>query len=413
MLNDTQIRNAKVGDKAFKLYDTGGLFIQVAVSGSKLWRLKYRYQGKEKLLALGKYPTVTLADARRQRDAAKADLDNGNDPAIQKKLQKQIRSTQVENTFEAVAREWYNLQKSQWVDRHAADVIASLKKEAFPYLGKMPIADIKAPQVLGCIRIVEGRGAIETARRLRQRISAVFEYAIATARADSDPAAVIRKALAPLKKGRQPAIVDLADLVEMLRKIDAEPAHPVTKLAIRIIALTAVRPGTLATTPWSEWADISETKTWRISAARMKLKLDHKDDEQRDHILPLADATVEAIEALRIVSGRGPLAFPNARHAHKPMSENAMGYLINRAGYHQKHVPHGFRAAFSSIMNEARPADRFVIDRMLAHILKDKTEAAYNRAAHMAIQREITEQWAGMIAADLVPAAKLLEGPRR
>jgi integrase len=413
MLSDTQIRNVKAADKAFKLYDTGGLFIQVAPTGSKLWRLKYRYQGKEKLLALGKYPAVTLADARRQRDQAKVDLKDGNDPAIQRKLAARVRSTQVENNFEAVAREWYELQKSQWVDRHAADVLASLEKEVFPLLGKMPIADIKVPLVLECVRAVERRGAVETGRRVRQRISAVFEYAIATERADSDPAAVIRKALAPLKKGRQPAIIDLADLVEMLRKIDAEPAHPVTKLAIRIIALTAVRPGTLATTPWAEWADISETKTWRISAARMKMKLENKEDEQRDHILPLAGATIEAIEALRVVSGRGPLAFPNARHAHKPMSENAMGYLINRAGYHQKHVPHGFRAAFSSIMNEARPADRFVIDRMLAHVSKDKTEAAYNRAAHLTIQREIAEQWAEMIAANLVPAAQLLEGPRR
>ncbi|MBU2483912.1 MAG: integrase arm-type DNA-binding domain-containing protein [Alphaproteobacteria bacterium] len=413
MLTDTQIRNTKAGAKPFKLYDTAGLFIQVAPSGSKLWRLKYRFQGKEKLLSLGKYPAVTLSDARRQRDAAKADLADGNDPAIKKKLAKQIRSTQVENTFEAVALEWYELQKTQWVDRHAADVLASLQKEAFPYLGNMPIADIKAPDVLACVRIVEKRPAVETARRLRQRISAVFEYAIATARADTDPAAIIRKAMAPLKKGRQPAIINLADLVDMLRKVDAEPAHPVTKLAIRIIALTAVRPGTLATTPWAEWADIAESKTWRISAARMKMKLENKEDEQRDHILPLADATIEAIEALRIVSGRGPLAFPNARHAHKPMSENAMGYLINRAGYHQKHVPHGFRAAFSSIMNEARPADRFVIDRMLAHISKDKTEAAYNRASHLEKQRDIAEQWAAMIAGDLVPAAQLLEGPRR
>lgn len=413
MLTDTQCKNAKAAEKAYKLSDSGGLFLQVAPTGSRLWRLKYRVQGKEKLLALGKYPDVSLAEARRLRDAAKAEIKEGNDPGVQKKLQKTLRSGQIENNFEAVAREWYDNAKSQWVDRHAADVILSLEKEIFPLLGKMPIADITPAQVIGALRLVEDRGAKETARRIRQRMSAVFVFAIATGKAETDPAAIVQGAMKPMKKGRQPAIVKLPQLVEMLQRVDAEPAHPVTKLAIRIIALTAVRPGTLATTPWSEWTDIGKDKVWQIPAMRLKMKLEHKDDEQRDHFLPLADATIEAIEALRIVSGRGPLAFPNARHAHKPMSENAMGYLLNRTGYHAKHVPHGFRAAFSSIMNEARPADRFIIDRMLAHVTKEKTERVYNRAQHLALQREIAEEWAAMLTKDLLPAAALLEGPRR
>lgn len=413
MLTDTQVKNAKGRDRAYKLSDSGGLFLNVTTTGSRLWRLKYRFEGKEKLLALGKYPDVSLAEARRLRDAAKVELKDGNDPGIQKKLRKTLRSSQIKNNFEAVAREWYDNAKSQWVDKHAADVILSLEKEIFPLLGKMPIADITPAQVIGALRLVENRGAKETARRVRQRMSAVFVYAIATGKAETDPAAIVQGAMKPIKKGRQPAIVKLPQLVEMLQRVDAEPAHPVTKLALRIIALTAVRPGTLATTPWSEWTDIGKDKIWQIPAARLKMKLEHKDDEQRDHFLPLADATIEAIEALRVVSGRGPLAFPNARHAHKPMSENAMGYLLNRAGYHAKHVPHGFRAAFSSIMNEARPADRFIIDRMLAHVTKEKTERVYNRAQHLALQREIADEWAEMLTKDLSPAATLLEGPRR
>lgn len=412
MLTDTQVKNAKGRDRAYKLSDSGGLFLNVTTTGSRLWRLKYRFEGKEKLLALGKYPDVSLAEARRLRDAAKVELKDGNDPGIQKKLRKTLRSSQIENNFEAVAREWYDNAKSQWVDKHAADVILSLEKEIFPLLGKMPIADITPAQVIGALRLVENRGAKETARRVRQRMSAVFVYAIATGKAETDPAAIVQGAMKPIKKGRQPAIVKLPQLVEMLQRVDAEPAHPVTKLALRIIALTAVRPGTLATTPWSEWTDIGKDKIWQIPAARLKMKLEHKEDEERDHLLPLADATIEAIEALRIVSGRGPLAFPNARHAHKPMSENAMGYLLNRAGYHAKHVPHGFRAAFSSIMNEARPADRFIIDRMLAHVTKEKTERVYNRAQHLALQREIADEWAEMLTKDLSPAATLLEGPR-
>lgn len=413
MLTDTQCKQAKPGAKAYKLADSGGLFLQVTPSGGKLWRLKYRFEGKEKLLALGKYPKVSLLEARRLREAAKAQMGSGTDPAIQKKLQKKLRSNQIEDNFEAVAREWYENAKSQWVDKHAADVILSLEKEIFPLLGKMPIADITPPQVIGALRLVEDRGAKETARRIRQRMSAVFVYAIATGKTETDPAAIVQGAMKPLRKGRQPAIVKLPQLVEMLQRVDAEPAHPVTKLALRIIALTAVRPGTLATTPWAEWANIGKDKIWQIPAARLKMRLEFKDDEERDHFLPLADATIEAIEALRIVSGRGPLAFPNARHAHKPMSENAMGYLLNRAGYHYKHVPHGFRAAFSSIMNEARPADRFVIDRMLAHVTKEKTEGVYNRSQHLALQREIAEEWAAMLTKDLAPAAVLLEGPRR
>jgi len=414
MLTDTKIRTAKPAEKAFKLADGAGLHLFVSPAGGKLWRFRYEFGGKEKLLSLGQYPAVSLLDARKARDEAKATLRAGKDPSIAKRLQKLSGATNASTTFELIAREWHTLQKPGWVARHADDVIDSLEREVFPEIGNAPIREIGAPEVIALLRTIEGRGAKETARRIRQRMSAVFVYAISTGRADADPAAAVQKAMAPLKKGRQPAIVDLGEARMMLAKAEAEHAHPVTKLALRILALTAVRPGTLAETPWSEWADIDPAEpVWQIPAARMKLKLHHKDDAARDHLVPLSKQAVEAIGALRTISGLGPLAFPNTRHAHKPMSENALGYLLNRAGYHGHHVPHGWRATFSSVMNERFPADKPIIDLMLAHVPKDKVEGAYNRALHLPRRRELAQAWADLILDGAQPATALLHGRRR
>lgn len=410
MLTDIAIRKAGPRDKQFKMYDSGGLHLVVTPSGGKLWRMRYQFGGKEKLLSFGPYPELPLSAARIARDDAKRTLREGKDPGATKRLRK-ASATTSENTFEAVAREWYELNRSQWVARHSDDVIASLDKEIFPVLGSFLLTDISAADVLAALRPIEKRGAKETARRIRQRMSAVFLYAIASGRAENDPAAVVKNAMAPMKKGKQPAIVDLDKAREMLARVEAERAHPATKLALRILALTAVRPGTLATTPWSEWS--APLDVWQIPADRMKLRLQHKDDEARDHLVPLAKQAIEAIEALRLISGRGALAFPNVRHAHRPMSENAMGYLLNRAGYHGHHVPHGWRSTFSSVMNEHYPADHRIIDLMLAHVAKDKTEGAYNRAQHLGRRRELAQIWADLILKDSLPASALLEGPRR
>lgn len=414
MLTDTRVRNEKPREKPFKLTDSGGLYLYVTPAGGKLWRMKYHFAGKEKLLSIGPYPAVSLADARKARDDAKALLRQDRDPAIEKKLQKISIAKDRENTFEAIAREWFDLKNSQWVPRHADDVINSLEKEVFPHIGAVPIREITPPVVLGVIRNIEARKAIDTARRVRQRISSIFAYAIASHRATDNPAASIKEAMAPLKKGRQPAILKLDAAREMLRRVDDEPAHPVTKLALRILALTVVRPGTLAGTPWSEWNDLDPSDPiWQIPAPRMKMKLQNKSDETRDHLVPLSRQAIEAIEALRAASGNGPLAFPNARHAHKPMSENAIGYLLNRAGYHHKHVPHGWRATFSTIMNELYPADRAIIDLMLAHVGTDKSEGRYNRALHLTRRRELAQIWADLILEGAKPASELLNGARR
>lgn len=414
MLTDAQIKKAKGQDKPYKLSDGSGLHLYVSPSGGKLWRFRYEFAGKEKLLSIGSYPEISLLDARSSRDDAKRLLRDGKDPGIAKKLKKLTGVQQAGQTFESLAREWFELQKSHWVERHRNDVIDSLEKEVFPHIGDSPIREIGVPEVMGMLRLIEARGALETARRVRQRVSAIFVYAIATGRATGDPAAIVKGAMAPLKKGRQPAITDLAKAREMLMKAEKETAHPVTKLALRILALTAVRPGTLITTPWAEWRDLDERDPlWQIPAERMKLRLMHKDDEARDHLVPLVKQTVEAIGALLTATGRGPLAFPNTRHSHKPMSENAIGYLLNRAGYHHKHVPHGWRATFSTVMNERFPSDKHIIDLMLAHTPKDKIEGAYNRALHLERRRQLAQEWADLILEGAMDASELLIGPRR
>ncbi|RWM96198.1 MAG: DUF4102 domain-containing protein [Mesorhizobium sp.] len=417
-LTDAQCRGAKPAEKPYKLIDGGGLHLFVSPAGLKSWRYRYEIGGKEKLLTLGTYgdrpPAMTLAAARTARDEARSTVKTGRDPGVDKKRTKLANIQSTATTFEAIGREWYELQKPQWVDRHAADVLDSLEQEVFPIIGSLPIAEITAPEVLAMLRPIEKRGAKETARRIRQRVSAIFVYAIASGRASTDPAAIVKGAMAPLKKGRQPAITNLEAAREMLAKAEAQPSHPVTKLALRILALTVVRPGTLATTPWAEWAGLDAGKPlWHIPAERMKLRLQHKDDEARDFLVPLAKQTVEAIDALRVLTGRGPLAFPNARHAHKPMSENAMGYLLNRAGYNGHHVPHGWRATFSTVMNERFRADKPVIDLMLAHVPKDKVDAAYDRSLHLERRRELAQEWADLLLEGAAPAIDLLAGPRR
>lgn len=413
-LTDAAIRKAKADDKAKRLVDTGGLHLFLTPAGGKLWRLRYKVDGREKLLSLGAYPQVSLADARAARDVAKADLKAGRDPGVVKKLQATVRGESRQNTFEIIAREWYELQLPTWTATHAYDVLRSFERDIFPTLGDVPIRDLTPSVVLAELRKIEKRPAVETARRIRQRMSAVFVYAIASGRADADPAAIVQGAMAPLIRGRQPAATDLDKARDIIKRADETPGQPITKLALRILAMTALRPGTLITTRWDELPPLdSDAPTWRVSAERMKMRLRHKSDAARDHMVPLATQAVEAFNAAKTLSGRQPHVFPNVRHAHKPMSENAIGYLLNRAGFHHQHVPHGWRATFSSIMNERFPADRPIIDLMLAHTPENRVEGAYNRALYLERRRELAQLWADMLMADQMPAMELLSMPRR
>jgi integrase len=410
MLTEVQIKKAKPSEKPYKLSDSKGLFLLVSNSGSKLWRFRYQRDGKEHLLSLGSYPELSLSDARDLRDEKRRIVKGGGDP---KASPNQPSFNTLGITFEHLAREWFELQKTMWVKRHADDVIESLETRVFPHIGNKHPDDVTAPEVLRLLREIE-KTAVETAKRVRQRISAVFVYGISSGRASNDPAHIVKGALAPLRKGKQPAVITLKDARDVLIKAEAETAHPVTKLAMRLLALTAVRPGTLITTPWAEFSGMDEENpVWHIPASRMKLKLVHKDDERRDHLVPLSKQAVEVIEAIKKESWGAPYVFPNVRHRFKPMSENALSYLLKRAHLSGKHVPHGWRSTFSTVMNEHYPNDRAIIDLMLAHVPKDKVEAAYNRAMHLGRRRELAQLWADLLLEKMAPAGELLLGPKR
>ena len=404
MLTNLAIEALKAGPKPYKRADRDGLYLYVTPTGSKLWRMKFRFAGKEQRLSFGGYPEVSLADARAKCRTARQQLRDKVNPAMAKRAPMVDAPSSGQPTFEQLAREWHARKAPAWDDRHAWDVINSLERDAFPALGALPLAAITPPLVLTVLRAIEARGAIETAHRIRQRVSAVFVYGISSGLCMSDPAAIVKGALAPVIKGRQPAIIDLDQLREMLSRAEAERCHPVTKLALRLLAMTVVRPGELRGALWKELDLENGAPVWRLPAERMKMS--------ETHIVPLVPQAVAVIEAVRALSGRCPYLFPNGRSAHKPMSENAVNYLLHRAGYHGHHVPHGFRSAFSSIMNERHPADADTIEVALAHKIPG-VRGRYLRSAFNGRRRELLTEWAGLLVDGLMPPTKLLEGPRR
>jgi integrase len=428
MLTDMQVKNAKARDKDYKLADSEGLYLFVTAKGHRSWRMKYRFAGKERRLMLGAYPEMGLREARDRKADARKLLREGRDPGIEAVKVRNLRAAASANTFEALARGWYALQKDRWTPIHASDVIKSLENEVFPWIGKLPIGEIDEPLVLSVLRKIENRGAIETAHRVRQRMSAVFVHAIAEGAGSRDPAAVVTRALKPVPRARKrPALVSLDALHDMIRKTEAEPASPLTKLASRFLALTAQRPGMIRALPWSEiegvdWhsEDATPDALWRVPASRMKLMLELKNDEGFEHLVPLSHETVAVLRAAYALTGRGPLVFPSNRNARVPMSENTLSYFYNRCGYQGRHVPHGWRASFSTIMNEwaergGTPGDRLVIDLMLAHVAEgvSGSEGAYNRAAFLQRRREIAEAWGAMLLDPFPEPHKMLGWPSR
>lgn len=406
MLTDVKIRTAKPADKPYRLADAGGLYVWVTPAGGKIWRLRYEVAGREKLISFGPYPAVSLVEARAKREDAKAQLREGLDPALERKLKRAAGELAVQNDFKSVALAWHARQISVWSPRHADDVLDSLNKYVFPAMGSLPVAQIETPAVVNILQAIEAAGAPETARRVRQRISAIFIHAVALGLAKNDPAHLARGALKPVKKKRQPAIVQLEPLRDMMRMAESIPAHFVSRLALRFLALTAVRPGELRGARWDELKGLDgHAPVWEIPAERMKMKV--------DHAVPLSRQALEIIDVVRPLTGRHPFIFPSARHAHRPMSENALGYLLNRAGYHGRHVPHGFRASFSSIMNEKYRQDRQIIDLMLAHAPQNEVEGAYNRATHFERRAELAQVWADLLLDGFMPTRDLLNLPQK
>lgn len=428
-LTDTAARKAAPRDKDYKLSDSGGLYLFVTTKGHKSWRMKYRFGPKEKRLLFGPYPEVSLAAARAARDDARQLLRQHRDPAVEDRKRKMAAHAAAGATFEKVGRQWHEAQKARWSPSQSVKVIQAFDRDVFPEIGAFPLIDIDGPMVLKMLRKVEARGSIDTAKRIRQHVSAVFGFGIAEGIASNDPAAGLARALLPsVKKGKQPAVRTLDDARQLLADMDDTTANPLTKIASRLLALTLQRPGIVRAAPWTEfegidWSDPEAPAAdalWRVPADRMKLELEDKGDEAFEHVVTLQPQAVELLHALRRLTGRINYLFPSIRSTHRPMSENTIGYMYSRNGYSGRHVPHGWRATFSTIMNELataekRPEDRPVIDAMLAHKPKglSAAEMAYNRALYMPRRRELANMWADMIMPGLRPAIDLLDGQAR
>ena len=418
MLTDLACRRAKPADKPYKLTDANGLHLYVTPTGYKSWRWKYRVAGKEKRLVFGAYPEVSLTEARELREQAARDLRRGGDPAIDKRKREAAKEAKAGATFESIAIDWYESQKPTWSPRYASIIDRSLKQDVFPRIGKLPIEDITTPLVLAVLRPIEARGAIETAHRVRQRISEVFARAIASGIATSDPAAVASRALSKVTKRKYPAVRSIDSARTVLQKVEKQPGHPLTKLASRMLALTAVRSGVLRLAEPGEFEGLDGPEPiWRIPAAKMKLVLERKEDVAFEFIVPLSRQAVETIRAAMEFSAGGPLIFRSMRNARKPISDSTVSKAYRDAGFSGVHVPHGWRSTFSTIMNELagvenRVGDRAIIDLMLAHV-PSGVEATYNRAAYMPRRRELAQEWADMLVQGLVPIDALLTGPRQ
>jgi integrase len=385
MLTDVGVRNAKPRERAFKLSDEKGLYLLVEPSGSKLWRLKYRFANKEKKLALGVYPEVTLAQARERQLEARRLLANGVDPGEYKKQAKRAARVASANTFEAVAREWFSKFSSGWAESHSSKVLLRLENDLFPWLGHRPIAEIEADELLQSIRSVEARGALDTAHRCLQSCGQIFRYAIATTRAKRNPAADLRGALPPAQGGHFASIVDPAGVGELLRAIDGYKGSLVTRLALRFAPLTFVRPGELRT---AEWAHIRLSESqWRIPAERMKTR--------QELIVPLSRQAAEILKELQPLTGMGCFVFPSEINRRRPMSENTINAALRRLGYSGDEMTgHGFRAMARTILDEVLEYRVEWIEMQLAHEVKDPNGRAYNRTAFLEGRAKMMQGWA-------------------
>jgi integrase len=383
-LSDAAVRKCKSGVKPLRLYDGGGLYVEVSPSGGKLWRVKYRFNGKEKRLAVGVYPSVTLAEARKRRDAAKALLAQAIDPGEYRKIQKSASVERSANSFEVVAREWFAKHSPNWADSHAAKIIGRLEKDVFPWLGGRPVAEITAPELLGVLRRIETRGALDTAHRVHQNCGQVFRYAVATGRASRDPSADLRGALPPAQHEHFASITEPVKVGELLRAVDAFSGTFVVQSALRLAPMLFVRPGELRKATWTGFnLDKAE---WRYQVSKT----------QTDHLVPLPEQAVSILRDLHKLTGHREHVFPGGRDPNKPMSEAAINAALRRLGYNTKTeiTGHGFRAMARTILEEELKIRPEIIEQQLAHTVRDPLGRAYNRTAHIVERRKMMQRWA-------------------
>ena len=382
-LTDTALRNAKPGLKARRIYDSGGLYVEVAPAGGKWFRFKYHFGGKERRLSLGVYPDVSLAQARERRDEARRLLAEGTDPSTVRKAAKAEQQAQAE-TFELVARQWHEKFTPSWTPGHAARILTSLSQDAFPWLGHRPIREILPPEILSVARRVESRGAVETAHRLVGNIGMVFRYAVASGLADSDPTRDLRGALSPTNEKHHASVTDPKAVADLLRAIESYSGSLVTRCALRLAPLVFVRPGELRHAEWSEIN--TDAAEWRIPAHKMKMRT--------QHIVPLSKQALAVLGELRPLTGSGDYLFPSERTTERPMSENTVNAALRRLGYTKEEMTgHGFRSMASTLLNELG-WNRDAIERQLAHAERNNVRAAYNYAEFMPERRKMMQAWA-------------------
>lgn len=389
MLSDVVCRNTKPGQKPFKLTDSAGLYLYVSPTGGKLWRCDYRLDGKRRTASFGAYPIISLADARKARDDLKRQLAGQLDPAQVARTSKRARVLLASNTFERIAREWFAMKLAGWTPSYSDRLMSRLEADVFPPLGRRAITDIEPPDVLEVIRKVEGRGAIELAKREMQVVGQVFRFAIATGRAKRDPTRDLVGALKSPGRQKHHRAMTREDLPGFLQALKVYDGDPKTRLALELIILTFVRTTELRAAKWSEFEGLDGPEPlWRIPAERMKMRF--------EHLVPLAPEAVAALQELRPLCGRSPYLFPSPSKEGF-MSNNTMLYAMYRMGYHGRATVHGFRGMASTWLNEQGYASDW-IERQLAHDERDEVRGAYNSAQYLAGRRTMMGAWAAFVA---------------
>ena len=382
-LTNTAIRNAKPEAKHKKLFDGGGLYLQVTPTGGKWWRLKYRFKGKEKLLSLGVYPDVSLKAARERRQQMRELLANDIDPSLHRKLHAAHQANHHANTFEVVAREWLSKYSANWASSYATKVMRRLEKDIFPWIGNTPMVELTPPTLLATLQRIENRGTLETAHRVLRSCGQIFRYAVSTGRVERDITTDLRGALAPAKTNHLAAIIEPKQAGELLRAIDDYQGTFVVKCALRIAPMVFVRPTELRT---AKWQDINfEKAEWRY----------HVNKTKTDHIVPLATQAIAILKELYPLTCNSPYVFPSARSIGRPMSDNAILAALRRMGIEKDVMTgHGFRAMARTILDEVLGVRPDYIEHQLAHAVRDPNGRAYNRTAHLPERRKMMQQWA-------------------
>lgn len=383
-LSDTKIRKVKPTGKPYKVADEEGLHLLVSPSGGKLWRMKYRFNGKEKLLSFGAYPDVPLVRAREKRDEARSLIADGVDPADHKKAQKTAKADRAGNSFEVIAREWFEARKDNWAPSHSGRLIKRLQNDVFPWIGGRPIAEITPPEILAVLKRIEGRGTLDTAHRVHQDCGQVFRYAVATGRAERDPTGDLRGALPPAAGSHFAAITDPKSVGELLRAVDGFKGTLIVQCALKLAPMLFVRPGELRQARWTDF-DLDKAQ-WKYLVTKTKT----------EHLVPLSTQAVAILRDLYALTGDSEFVFPGARSNGRAMSDAAINAALRRMGYDTRTeiTGHGFRAMARTILHEVLGIPPEVIEHQLAHKVPDALGSAYNRTKFLPARKAMMQQWA-------------------